>query len=527
MGGWDKTGYQVQWWKSDGSLAADEFVKDNFYTMSSAKAQQLFGQATPSTITMSMCCKDNRTGALGPRVAKVFSGIKWNLPVQSVSWKQIGDNRLLVTPACQFNATLNVVPVVAANSAKASDFSVSNTAMADVRKIDTLNARITCKNTYGTFQVINNFTDADSKVVRTASQTLRLGTLAYAALITEQSSTLQGGGVGKSITTPVWKPNEWVVFDLTVDFSSDNNWTWVRDCLSQLMGGPSSIRDSHDSTDPGVFQVGKTHPETGATLPDRKYALVCISHGKADVTFSGTHTYNGTYNFSRKYSLKAGNIVDEVGVLYNPGNGIGIVGGKLQMQEPSITPSNVTGIRKTWESSNTGIATVDANTGLVTFKAPGNVNITFVVTDDAGRKTSSTSFTVKQMTPQWRMWIGRATNGAYPNPAGTSGMKTFSASRPMEYGSGPKVGQMVYFGAYIPEIIGLPRNQIQLLFGSGVDELATFGYSDNIEAARSSGWVGFRLQLAVEGRVMGFGSIGAMLPGDQQYDLEAYATFSR
>ncbi|MEE7044459.1 Ig-like domain-containing protein, partial [Escherichia coli O79:H4] len=256
------------------------------------------------------------------------------------------------------------------------------------------------------------------------------------------------------------------MFDLTVDFSSDNNWTWVRNCLSQLMGGPSSVSDSHDSTDPSVFQVGKTHPETGATLPDRKYALVCISNGKADVTFSGTHTYNGTYNFSRKYSLKAGNIIDEVGPLYNPGNGIGIVGGKLQMQEPSITPSNVSGIRKTWESNNTGIATVDATTGLVTFKAPGDVTITFIVTDDAGRKTSSTSFTVKQMTPQWRMWIGRATNGAYPNPAGTSGMKTFSASRPMEYGSGPKVGQIVYFGAYIPEIIGLPRNQIQLLFGS-------------------------------------------------------------
>lgn len=257
VGGWDKTGYQVQWWRSDGSLAADEFVKDNFYTMSSAKAQELFGQATPSTITMSMCCKDNRTGALGPRVAKVFSGIKWNLPVQSVSWKQIGDNKLLVTPACQFNATLNVDPAVAANSAKASDFSVSNTAMADVRKIDTLNARITCKNTYGTFQIINNFTDADSKVVRTASQTMQLGTLAYSALITEQSPTLQGGGVGKLITTPVWKPNEWVVFDLTVDFSSDNNWTWVRNCLSQLMGGPSSVSDSHDSTDPSVFQVGK------------------------------------------------------------------------------------------------------------------------------------------------------------------------------------------------------------------------------------------------------------------------------
>lgn len=527
VGGWDKTGYQVQWWRADGSLAADEFVKDNFYTMSSAKAQQLFGQATPSTITMSMCCKDNRTGALGPRVAKVFSGIKWNLPVQSVAWKQIGDNKLLVTPACQFNATLNVDPAVAANSAKASDFSVSNTAMADVRKIDTLNARITCKNTYGTFQIINNFTDADSKVVRTASQTLSLGTLAYAALITEQSATLQGGGVGKSITTPVWKPNEWVVFDLTVDFSSDNNWTWVRNCLSQLMGGPSSVSDGHDSTDPSVFQVGKTHPETGATLPDRKYALVCISYGKADVTFSGTHTYNGTYNFSRKYSLKAGNIVDEVGALYNPGNGIGIVGGKLQMQEPSITPSNVSGIRKTWESSNTNIATVDATTGLVTFKATGNVTIKFVVTDDAGRKTSSTSFTVKQMAPQWRMWIGTATNGAYPNPAGTSGMKTFSTSKPMEYGSGPKVGQMVYFGAYIPEIIGLPRSQLQLLFGAGVDDLATFGYSDNIDAARSSGWVGFRMESGKEGRILGTASIGVMFPGDQQYRLEAYATFSR
>ncbi|AKO61949.1 hypothetical protein FDG86_gp174 [Escherichia phage APECc02] len=394
--------------------------------------------------------------------------------------------------------------------------------MADVRKIDTLNARITCKNTYGTFQIINNFTDADSKVVRTASQTLSLGTLAYAALITEQSATLQGGGVGKSIATPVWKPNEWVVFDLTVDFSSDNNWTWVRNCLSQLMGGPSSVSDSHDSTDPSVFQVGKTHPETGETLPDRKYALVCISYGKADVTFSGTHTYNGTYNFSRKYSLKAGNIIDEVGALYNPGNGIGIVGGQLQMQEPSITPSNVSGIRKTWESSNTNIATVDATTGLVTFKATGNVTIKFVVTDDAGRKTSSTSFTVKQMAPQWFIWEGNPLDGAYPRPAGTSNMRVFTGP---VMNNPTTTTNPTFFGAYIPEIIGLPRNQIQLLFGAGVDGLATFGYSDNIDAARSSGWIGFKFQWNPGGRTLGLASIGVMLPGNQQYHLEAYTNF--
>src|SRR5699024_3927263 len=126
------------------------------------------------------------------------------------------------------------------------------------------------------------------------------------------------------------------------------------------------------------------------------------------------------------------------------------------------------------------------------------------------------SFTVKQMAPQWRMWIGTATNGAYTNQAGTSGMKTFSTSTPMEYGSGPELGQMVYFGAYIPEIIGLPRSQLQLLFGAGVDDLATFGYRDNIEAARSSGWVGFRMESGKEGRILGTASIGVMFPGDQQ-----------
>ncbi|EMB7054111.1 Ig-like domain-containing protein [Escherichia coli] len=520
-GGWDKTGYQVQWWSSNGSLITDEFVTDNLYTMSPSKVQEMFGRWDPPTVTMSMSCKDNKTGALGPRVARSFS-VNWRVPVERTSWLPMQDTRKLLTSACQFDVGIDIVPAIAEKTLVSSVFSVSSNSLARVKMSDSRHATISCTDQVGSFTVKSNVVDCNNQNFMLTTANYDLGTLAYSARITEQSPTLEGGGVGNLITTPVWKANEWVVFDLEVDHSKDNGWNWTKNCLDLLMGGPSSITDSHDSSNPAAFQVGKTHPDTGEQLPGRKYALVCISNGKADIVFRGRHTCTGTYDFQKTYSLKAGNLVDEVGPLYNPGNGIGIVGGWLQMQEPSITPSNVPGIIKKWKSNNETVATVDPKTGKVTFKAPGNVEITFMVIDDAETKRSTTSFTVKQMTPQWFIWEGNPLDGAYPRPSGTSNMRVFTGP---VMDNPTTTTNPTFFGAYIPEIIGLPRNQIQLLFGTGVDGLATFGYSDNIDAARSSGWIGFKFQWNPGGRTLGLASIGVMLPGNQQYHLEAYTNF--
>ena len=67
------------------------------------------------------------------------------------------------------------------------------------------------------------------------------------------------------------------------------------------------------------------------------------------------------------------------------------VGESVQLKA-TVTPSNVTMTKHSWKSSNTAIATVDAN-GKVTGKKKGTATITFTTQDSARTATCKISVT--------------------------------------------------------------------------------------------------------------------------------------
>ena len=126
-----------------------------------------------------------------------------------------------------------------------------------------------------------------------------------------------------------------------------------------------------------------------------------------DGTITGTPTAAGTYSFtvtatndygsdSKEFTLT----IDQQGTIHV--TSVSLDKANLELTEggtdtltATITPNNATNKNVTWESSNTSVATVDAN-GLVTAVSAGTATIT--VTTEDGSKTATCEVTVTAAT---------------------------------------------------------------------------------------------------------------------------------
>ena len=129
-----------------------------------------------------------------------------------------------------------------------------------------------------------------------------------------------------------------------------------------------------------------------------------LSLDAATGIISGTPTAQGTSNFtvtatndygsdSKEFTLT----IDQQGTIHVTSvsldkTSLELTEGGTDTLTATITPNNATNKNVTWESSNTSVATVDAN-GLVTAVSAGTATIT--VTTEDGRKTATCTVTVK------------------------------------------------------------------------------------------------------------------------------------
>ncbi|MGD9169545.1 MAG: cellulase family glycosylhydrolase [Candidatus Thiodiazotropha sp.] len=100
----------------------------------------------------------------------------------------------------------------------------------------------------------------------------------------------------------------------------------------------------------------------------------------------------------------------------------------------SVLPDNATNKNLTWNSSNTGIATV-SNTGVVTGVSTGNATIT-VTTEDGGF-TAVSDITVNETTVNYTLNIGVNGNGSTVPPVGTH---TYAADTSISVTATPATG---------------------------------------------------------------------------------------
>ena len=151
---------------------------------------------------------------------------------------------------------------------------------------------------------------------------------------------------------------------------------------------------------------------------DRNTGLVTAKAvGSATITVT---TKEGGKIAACKVTVKAATIA-VTGVNLNPTTGTIEVGKTLQLNA-TVTPSNATNKAVAYTSSNTKIATVDKDTGLVTAKAVGSAIIT--VTTKEGSKTASSKVTVKA--PNNNLMQGKQLIGS---PAPSSGIYKFSKNK--------------------------------------------------------------------------------------------------
>ncbi len=115
------------------------------------------------------------------------------------------------------------------------------------------------------------------------------------------------------------------------------------------------------------------------------------SAGTATMTYTGIgEHYTGTVSMTFNVTVKPSDPVAVKSVSLNK-TSAEIVAGKTETLTATVYPTNATNKKVTWKSSNTGIATVDAN-GKITAKKMGKVTITGTTED--GKKTATCSVRV-------------------------------------------------------------------------------------------------------------------------------------
>ena len=167
----------------------------------------------------------------------------------------------------------------------------------------------------------------------------------------------------------------------------------------------------------------------------------------ADGTISGKPTTANTYTFTVTATNASGSDSKQFSLTIDPKQTVSVTGVTLDQAELSlytgesktliatVQPSDATIQNVTWESSNTEVATVDAN-GKVTAEGEGEATITVTTAD--GGKTATCTVTVTRpyippANPNYKITIGDTENGTVTvNPtAAKEGTTVTITSRPM------------------------------------------------------------------------------------------------
>ena len=133
-----------------------------------------------------------------------------------------------------------------------------------------------------------------------------------------------------------------------------------------------------------------------------------LSLGADTGVISGIPTADGTFNFTVTATNEYGSdskeftlTIDQQGTIHVTSvsldkTSLELTEGGTDTLTATITPNNATNKNVTWESSNTSVATVDAN-GLVTAVSAGTATITVTTAD--GGKTDTCTVTVREEAP--------------------------------------------------------------------------------------------------------------------------------
>lgn len=543
---WTPGNISLQVWNSAGSLVytTTNAANDNCCVLPKAKLEECFGVARPDPVTLSMMVYDQTSGAFGPRVAQAYQNIEYVKPIQymdvrtgcelspdsnkkwwgmpNTGW--IADEYILIYPKKALDGA-----IITANSA------YSNLAEFVVRKdlaydyhtpgdgtipdadinlgawcvpVEILWTDETGKESAGTkLTAMVEAYDEISTLRDNMAGPYTKGALEISPRVTTKSGSVSIYGFSNSDSWALmdnnhtWAAGSSVTYEfLLKGFYSPTNTYQERGTYpySQsgtqpgfyvtdnfLPGGAASLDFEVTSSDPTVFVATK--------LTDRKFAINAVKNGSAVITITATVSYGeGSYTFRKLYDWKCGSgtVITGLSDLPNPFNGIGIKGGSGVMRKPTLQPDGAVAASESWSTNNADAVTITPDTGQVKFVGVGTAVITYSCTDTNGTVfTKTTTITVKELHPQYRAWVGNPTDGAYPQPYGTSNMESFSA-QPCSYQTLVSYPMRVFGGMYIPELKGVPAGQLTIYAGDP-SRLAKFGYSSPTVALSQSGWCGY------------------------------------
>lgn len=545
---WTPGNIQLQVWNSAGSLVytTTDAANDNCCVIPKAKLEECFGVARPDPVVLSMMVYDQTSGAFGPRVAQVYQNIEyvkqiqymdvrtgcelspdsnkkwWGMP--NTSW--IADEYILIYPKKAMDGA-----IITANSAynNLAEFVVRKDLAYDyhtpgdgtIPDAD-INLGAYCvpveirwtdetgKESAGTkLTAMVEAYDEISTLRDNMAGPYTKGALEISPRVTAKSGSVSIYGFSNSDSWALmnnnhtWAAGSSVTYEFLLKgfYSSTNAYQergtypysqsgtqagfYVTD--NYVPGGAASLDFEVTSSDPTVFVATK--------LTDRKFAINAVKNGSAVITITATVSYGeGSYTFSKLYNWKCGSgtVITGLSDLPNPFNGIGIKGGSGVMRKPTLQPDGAVAASESWSTNNSDAVTITTDTGQVKFVGVGTAVITYSCTDIDGTVfTKTTTITVKEIHPQYRAWVGNPTDGAYPQPYGTSNMESFS-TQPCSYQTLVSYPMRVFGGMYIPELKGVPAGQLTIYTGDP-SRLAKFGYSSPTVALSKSGWCGYEL----------------------------------
>ena len=545
---WTPGNIHLQVWNSAGSLVytTTNTANTNFCAIPKARLEQYFGTSQPDPVTLSMMVYDQTSGALGPRVSHTYSNIEYAKPLQhmdvrtgctlspdsnkkwwgmpNTSW--ITDEYILIYPKKALdNATIDATSTHnnLAEFVVRKDLAYTYPTPGDGTIPDadaTLGAWCVpvevhwtneTERAYAGMEVTASVKASDEAGTFKGSMVgpYAKGFLAISPRVTAKTGSVSIYGFSDSDSWALMDNNHtWAAgSNVTYEFLLKGFYTslyayqergtypysqsgtqkgfYVTDNF--LPGGAASLDFEVTSSDPTVFVATK--------LADRKFTISAVKNGSAVITITATVSYGeGSHTFSKLYNWKCGSgtVITGLSDLPNPFNGIGIKGGSGVMRKPTLQPDGAVAASESWSTNNSDAVTITTDTGQVKFVGVGTADITYSCTDIDGTVfTKTTTITVKELHPQYRAWVGNPTDGAYPQPYGTSLMESFSA-QPCNYQTLVSYPMRVFGGMYIPELKGVPAGQLTIYTGDPA-RLANFGYSSPTVALSESGWCGYEL----------------------------------
>ena len=192
-------------------------------------------------------------------------------------------------------------------------------------------------------------------------------------------------------------------YTVTITLNENNDYTGSRTLSFTISKASITIKADDKRADVGAAKPALTYTVTGlvsgdtlATAPTLACDADMNTIGQYPITASGAAVPSGgNYNTTITYVAGTLNVTDPTisvtGVTLNKTSTTLTVGGSERLTA-TVAPSDATDKSVTWTSSNTAVATVDAN-GTVTAVSVGTATITVTTAD--GAKTATCTVTVR------------------------------------------------------------------------------------------------------------------------------------